>query len=97
MKKGDLFPISSPYSVINPLYSFRVRYTGEKRCPKKGEWYISGAIPEGYLAPSDLSYPMHIGVPVRVSVKTVETVVEEIKGDVFHYASKLRREKGVTS
>ena len=93
MKKGDLFPMSSPYSVINPLGTFRVRYTGEKRCPKKGEWYISGAIPEGYLAPNDLSDPYHIGVPVRVTVKTIETVEEVIEGDVYKYASRLRNEK----
>jgi hypothetical protein len=34
--------------------------TGEFRAPKKGEWYLSGAIIAGYKAPSDLSYPFHI-------------------------------------
>ena len=32
------------------------RWDGQsKRCPKKGEWYISGAIPAAYRAPNDLS------------------------------------------
>lgn len=28
--------------------------TASKRCPKKGEWFLSGAIPQGYKAPNDL-------------------------------------------
>lgn len=27
----------------------------EKRPPRKGEWYLSGAIPTAYRAPNDLS------------------------------------------
>jgi len=34
--------------------------TGEYRCPQKGEWYLSGAIPEGYKAPNNLSLAYHI-------------------------------------
>lgn len=29
--------------------------TGEFRAPRKGEWYLSGAIIEAYRAPNDLS------------------------------------------
>jgi hypothetical protein len=29
--------------------------TGQFRAPRKGEYYLSGAIPEAYLAPNDLS------------------------------------------
>ena len=29
--------------------------TGEFRAPKQGEWFLSGAIPEAYRAPNDLS------------------------------------------
>lgn len=39
-------------------------------CPKKGDWYISGAIPEAYRAPNDLPTPSHLGYLV---------VVEEVK------------------
>ena len=34
--------------------------TGEFRNPKKGEWYISGAIVEAYKARNDLSSSFHI-------------------------------------
>jgi hypothetical protein len=83
MKKGDLFPLASPYSVIGSRRDVRVKYTGEKRPPKKGEYYLSGAIVEGYLAPSDLSYPCHIGTLVRVRLVEVEEgpiTYEQYKG-----------------
>lgn len=35
-------------------------WTGEKRCPKAGEWYLSGAIIEAYRAPNDLTTEYHI-------------------------------------
>jgi len=44
--------------------------TGEKRSPKKGEWYLSGATPEAYKAPNDLTAEYHI---LRlVKTRTVE-------------------------
>lgn len=33
----------------------RAVWTGETRCPKKGEWYLSGALIGAYYAPNDLS------------------------------------------
>lgn len=39
--------------------------TGEKRPPRKGEWYLSGAIPAAYRAPNDLSTPYIILEPVN--------------------------------
>ncbi len=36
------------------------RTTGEFRPPKKGEYYLSGAIVEAYRAPNDLSTPYWI-------------------------------------
>jgi hypothetical protein len=38
--------------------------TGEKRAPRKGEFFLSGAIPEVYDAPNDLRTPYHIMVEV---------------------------------
>lgn len=40
--------------------------SGEKRAPKAGEWYLSGAIPEAYRAPADLSDVFYILRPVPV-------------------------------
>lgn len=36
------------------------RWTGEKRAPRAGEYFLSGAIPEVYRASSDLDVPFHI-------------------------------------
>lgn len=35
-------------------------WTGERRAPKAGEWYLSGAVIEAYQAPNDLSQEFHI-------------------------------------
>lgn len=44
--------------------------TGEFRCPKQGDWYLSGSIVEAYRAPNDLTTPFHI---VRLVVAREET------------------------
>jgi hypothetical protein len=49
----------------------RAKWTGEKRPPKRGEWYLSGAIVTAYRAPAGLSTPYHIARIVRVVVETV--------------------------
>ena len=52
----------------------RAIYTGEKREPKAGEWYLSGAIAEAYHTPADLSTAYHIARLVVVRVRMVETL-----------------------
>ncbi len=53
---------------------FRVIPTGEKRAPKKGEWYLSGALVTGYRSPSDATAEYLIAKLVRVErVPVVET------------------------
>lgn len=46
--------------------------TGEKRCPRKGEWYLSGAIVCAYRAHGDYSSQYHIArlIAVRLSPAT---------------------------
>jgi len=46
--------------------------TGEYRPPKKGEYYISGAIPEVYQAPNDLSQDHTIATPIPNPPRTIE-------------------------
>lgn len=46
-------------------HQFAAVRTGEKRPPMKGEWYISGAIPEAYRAPNDLTHDHVIARIVR--------------------------------
>lgn len=54
----------------------RFKRTKEFRAPKKGEWYLSGAIAEAYRAPNDLSSPYWIAT--RVSVRLVPAHFEEV-------------------
>ena len=51
--------------------------SNEYRCPKKGEWYLSGAIPMAYKAPNDLTQEFFIATVVKENVIT-EYVLEEI-------------------
>jgi len=46
--------------------------TGEYRPPKKGEYYISGAIPEVYQAPNDLGQSHVIARPISNPPRTIE-------------------------
>jgi hypothetical protein len=39
--------------------------TGEKRAPRKGEWYLSGAIVGAYKAPNDLDTVFQIARVIR--------------------------------
>lgn len=47
------------------------------RFPKKGEWFVSGAIPRPYMAPNDLT-TRYVIVKPRNSVRQVQ-VYEEVK------------------
>jgi len=58
-------------------HGLRGALTGEFRIPKKGEWYLSGAIPEAYRAPTDeMRTPYYILRLVRVETRTTEYVVQ---------------------
>ena len=54
----------------------RGKTTGEFRKPKKGEWYLSGAIPEAYCAPGDLSCEYNILRLVVIEKTIIERVVK---------------------
>lgn len=70
---------------LNDVYSYEKNgqkvsigavYIGEKRCPVKDEWYISGAIPEAYKASNDLSNEYHIAKLVLYRIETVTRMIE---------------------
>lgn len=67
LRPGRMYPITDdePEKRYADRRTDRVTPTGEFRCPRKGEWYLSGSIIEGYRAPSDLSMPFHIGRLVK--------------------------------
>jgi protocatechuate 3,4-dioxygenase beta subunit len=76
------YPLAGPYSydkVMGLLGNKKKRgkLTGEFRSPKKGEWYLSGAIPECYQAPHDLTNPFHIVKIVEMETITIEREVKE--------------------
>ncbi len=53
-----LYPLAEGEHVhVTGQQALRVmaRLTRENRPPRKGEWYLSGSIPEAYRAPNDLS------------------------------------------
>ena len=54
---------------------YLARTTSEFRAPKKGEWYLSGAIPNAYLAPNDFTQKFNIMKIVKI--KRIE-VIEEV-------------------
>jgi hypothetical protein len=62
MKKGKIFPVHEA-----PLYlkERKCISTGEYREPKKGEVFISGAIPGGYIAFNNMSTKYYIAKPVK--------------------------------
>lgn len=79
-----------PLSTLNfeRVHNFPIRafyeYVGY-RAPKAGEWYVSGAIPQGYRAPNDLSAEYHI---VRPTFKAVLKSVH-VKGEPFKQGEGL--------
>lgn len=64
VKRGEVYPIAEEDKAKAPAVSGAVktaaRWTGERRAPKAGEWYLSGAVVEAYRAPNDLSSEFHI-------------------------------------
>ena len=57
----------------NTLMTRYYVWTGEKRPPKKGEFYLSGAIPQVYMALGDLGYSYHIMRPATEDEKRCPT------------------------
>jgi len=70
-KEKETYPLADYHSMAN-----RAIRTGDFRKPKKGEWFLSGAIPEAYKAPNDLSVAYYIMRPVKAKTKTVWIIKE---------------------
>ena len=54
----------------------RAKLSGEFRNPRKGEWYLSGAIPHAYRTPNDLSSKFHIAKIVLTQTVVTTTITE---------------------
>jgi len=80
LTRSDVYPLAYPDCWKSKAYkdfprSVRARWTGEKRGPKKGEWFLSGAVIEAYLAYNDMDTHFHIAELVRVrEVRKIEVV-----------------------
>jgi hypothetical protein len=57
-----LYPLAAgePLPAGKKAAEVRAEATGVVRPPRKGEWYLSGAIIEAYRAPNDLSTAFQI-------------------------------------
>lgn len=67
-------PLGAP---VRLRQSIRAMTTGEFRPPRKGEWYISGAIPGAYRAPNDLDTSYHIAKLVVTEERTETVIVSD--------------------
>lgn len=79
-KNSEIIEKNKFYPLAQAQYGYRVKWTGEIREPKAGEWYLSGAIIEGYRAKFDLHYRYPIGKLIRV--RKVE-YWEEVEDDKY--------------
>lgn len=78
---GLKFPggFSDQFNAVRGLERrLRAVKTGEFRPPRRGEWFLSGAIVEAYHAANDLTTPYHIARLVEVETVTTERVVREL-------------------
>lgn len=68
VKRHTLYPIADEDALGLPAgltrATTRALWTGETRPPKRGEWYLSGAVVEAYRAPSDLTWACRIATLV---------------------------------
>jgi len=81
LKKGAFYPLAEhwPTALRRFPLGIKVRdimatWTGEKRAPRKGEWYLSGAKIEAYLAPYNMATPFHIARLAQVE-RTIQEVL----------------------
>lgn len=70
---NGLYPGESPWDYVTKDKDVRYKATGEFRPPKRGEYYLSGAIIAAYRAPNDLDTSYWIAVPGRITTTTTTT------------------------
>jgi hypothetical protein len=77
LKKDVLYPLSDWHPLGCKDKSIMARWSGEKRPPKRGEWYLGGAKISAYQAPNDFNSAYAIAEIVRVKT-IVKYVVEKL-------------------
>jgi len=71
-------PTLGTEATIGPTTYIRAVKTGEKRTPRQGEWYLSGAIPNAYIAHNDLTIVYHI---LRLVIVEEHRVMKIVTGE----------------
>lgn len=83
-----LYPVADrvPGLPLAHPFQYRAVLTGEKRVPRAGEWYLSGAIPAAYRMPTDGSSIVFAicRIVVAESVTTWRIVDEASQAQVPH-------------
>lgn len=77
LSRKALYPVWQPYFAslgLDNHKNLKARWTGEKRPPRRGEYFLSGAVIEAYKAENDLTTPYHIAELVEIETKTVQIV-----------------------
>lgn len=76
MKHTVFYPLGDYYPGAEKGKQYHAVATGDFYPPRKGEWYLSGAIVEAYRAPNDLSTPYHIA---RIVETERVTIIRDVK------------------
>jgi hypothetical protein len=78
-KLGDLYP-GVRFKSQKDLRAIKA----DKHCtPKKGQWFLSGAIPQAYLAQNDLSIKYHLAKIVQVEIITKIKIIKTLTGTFY--------------
>lgn len=75
-KRFGVKPFTYLSSIGKCMGSIKAVATGEKRPPKKGEWFLSGAIIGAYRAPNDFLPSMVYQIAKLVETETI-TIIRE--------------------
>lgn len=89
----------TPHETRNtgPGRSLMAMKTGEFRQPRAGEWFLSGAIPQGYRATNDMAGEYHIlRLVVAHQYPGKDITVEEDDDDLVANTARLFREANET-
>lgn len=73
------YPPATPWRWDRPDRILCVWDGQPKRPPRRGEWFLSGAVIQGYLAEQDLETPYPIAVPWRVERTETIALVERFE------------------
>ena len=84
LKRKTLYPVVDRVPGLSDLdrrqLQIRAICTGEFRCPKKGEWFLSGSPIEAYYAPNNLPTMYYIAKLVVTKTITKTIIVEDYNG-----------------